>query len=226
MNTNLLRMLALAALCGAAVAAPTFGQTDTGLLPAKKAEGPNELSLDETAIQSRIALYSDTTKGQLHAEDAQQCHTVADRFISVLSARDAKDDAAPTTSRDPSTQILTHDSGGCGVPRSALHSRLDFLDTAFCTSLFKREETMGQGGQFQFVNSTANDWVKTAEHSYQMNNWTLPDRIPAWSRQQVYVEWSQGIFENSGDDGADTTYSIDGAGGTFTLGARGRPGFH
>lgn len=85
---------------------------------------------------------------------------------------------------------------------------------------------MGQGGQFQFLNSTPNDWVKTAEHSYQMNNWSLPNRIPAWSRQQVYVEWSQGIFETWGDDGADTTYSIEGTGSTFTLGARGRPGFH
>ena len=91
MNTNLLRMLAFAALYVGAVAGPAFGQTDNGSLPEKKAEWQTGLSLDEAAIQSRIALYSDTTKGQRHAEDAQQFHAVAERFIAALSARDAKE---------------------------------------------------------------------------------------------------------------------------------------
>ena len=56
MNTNLLRMLAFTALCVGVVAGPAFGQTDNGSLPEKKAEGPTGLSLDEAAIQSRIAL--------------------------------------------------------------------------------------------------------------------------------------------------------------------------
>ena len=90
MNTNLLRMLAFTGLCVGVVAGPAFGQAGTGSRPEKKTEGPNGLSLDEAAIQSRIPLYSDTTKGQRHAEDAQQFHAVADRFIAALSARDAK----------------------------------------------------------------------------------------------------------------------------------------
>ena len=91
MNTNLLRMLAFTGLWVGAVAGPAFGQTDNGSLPEKEAEGPTGLSLDEAAIQSRIALYSDTTKGQRHAEDSQQFHAVAERFIAALSARVAKE---------------------------------------------------------------------------------------------------------------------------------------
>ena len=90
MSTNLLRMLTFIALYVGAVAGPAFGQTDNGSLPDKKGEGPTGLLLDEAAIQSRIAQYSDTTKGQRHAEDAQQFHTVAERFIAALSACDAK----------------------------------------------------------------------------------------------------------------------------------------
>ena len=91
MNTNLLRMLAFAALYVGAVAGPAFGQTDNGSLPEKEAEEPNGSPLDEAAIQSRIPLYSDTTKGQRYAEDSQQFHAVAERFIAALSARDAKE---------------------------------------------------------------------------------------------------------------------------------------
>ena len=91
MNTNLLQMLAFTVLCVGVVAGRAFGQTDDGSLPEKKAEGQTGLSLDEAAIQSRIALYSDTTKGQRHAEDSQQFHAVAERFIAALSARDAKE---------------------------------------------------------------------------------------------------------------------------------------
>lgn len=85
---------------------------------------------------------------------------------------------------------------------------------------------MGQGGQFRLVNQTQHDWVKTHEHSYQMNAWKLPDRVAAGSETQVYVEWDEGIFNNSGDDGADTTYQMEGTSESFALGARGRPGFH
>ncbi|MEZ5948406.1 MAG: hypothetical protein R3C12_04095 [Planctomycetaceae bacterium] len=91
MNTNLLRLLACTGLCVSVVAGPAFGQTDHGSLPEKKAEEPNGLPLDEAAIQSRIPLYSDTTKGQRHAEDSQQFQAVAERFIAALSARDAKE---------------------------------------------------------------------------------------------------------------------------------------
>jgi hypothetical protein len=91
MNTNLLRTLAFTGLCVGVVAGQAFGQTDNGLPPEKKAEAAKGLSLDEAAVQSRILLYSDTTKGQHHAEDAQQFHAVAERFIAALSARDAKE---------------------------------------------------------------------------------------------------------------------------------------
>lgn len=79
---------------------------------------------------------------------------------------------------------------------------------------------MGQGGQFQLMNYTPYNWVKTSEHSYQMNNWTLPAQIPAWSSEQVYVEWGASIGSNVWDDAADSTYSIQGTGTTFTLSAR------
>ena len=76
------------------------------------------------------------------------------------------------------------------------------------------------------VNETLFDWVKMHEHSYQMNNWSLPAKIPAWSSQQVYVEFSGPLADNTRDDGADTTYAFQGSGSTLSIGARGRPGFY
>jgi hypothetical protein len=55
------------------------------------------LSLDDASIQSRIALYSETTKGQVHADDSRQFQSVADRFIAALSARELKELPAQIT---------------------------------------------------------------------------------------------------------------------------------
>ena len=38
---------------------------------------------------------------------------------------------------------------------------------------------MGEGGFIVLVNGTPYDWVKTNEHSYQMETWSFPDVIPA-----------------------------------------------
>ena len=78
----------------------------------------------------------------------------------------------------------------------------------------------GASGQFLLVNETPFDWVKTYEHSYQMNNWCLPAKVPAWSSQQVYVEFSGAITDSTIDDAADTTYLIGGSNISFSLGAR------
>ena len=36
---------------------------------------------------------------------------------------------------------------------------------------------MGQGGTFVLINGTPYNWVRTNQHSYQMNSWNFPSPI-------------------------------------------------
>jgi hypothetical protein len=90
MNSSLMRSIALTAVGLVAVTRFTFGQTESSTSPEANGERRTDSSLSEAAVQSRIALYSDTTKGQYHAEDAREFQAVAEHFIATLSARDTK----------------------------------------------------------------------------------------------------------------------------------------
>ncbi len=87
-----LRLTAFTVLCMTSVTGPAVGQTETNSSPPSAEDQETRLSLDAAAIQSRIALYSDTTKGQDHAEGTRQFQAVADRFIGELSNRLANRD--------------------------------------------------------------------------------------------------------------------------------------
>ena len=84
---------------------------------------------------------------------------------------------------------------------------------------------MGQGGQIKLINGTRYNWARTYQHSYQMNDWNLPQSIPAWSTATQYVEWDQGIFKTQSDDGAEATYTFEGCGRNFQVQARAKDGF-
>ena len=83
---------------------------------------------------------------------------------------------------------------------------------------------MGQGGFITLVNSTNSDWQLTAQHSYQMNNWSFPQTIAAKTSQRIYIEWDQNIFHNQSDDGGEASYTL--ADNTsFQIQARAQNGF-
>ncbi|HEY7767962.1 MAG TPA: hypothetical protein VIB55_07250, partial [Longimicrobium sp.] len=84
---------------------------------------------------------------------------------------------------------------------------------------------MGQGGKITLVNGTPYNWRNTYHHSYQMNSWTFPDTIAAGTTASVYVEWSQGFFEHSGDDAGEVTYTLGPSGANFQVQARAGNGF-
>lgn len=115
MNSNELRTLSLAALCFVATVRPAAAQSTEPeilrLLKCNTHEQGNAL-LDDAAIQSRIAVFSDTTKGQFHTEDAKQFETIATKFITLISAREAKKPPAhcsvPFYLQDE--RILDHDA--------------------------------------------------------------------------------------------------------------------
>jgi hypothetical protein len=90
MSLNVMRLFAFTALCTASVTDSTFGQTGHNASSPPVADQQTRSSLDAAAIQSRITLYSDTTKGQDHAEETRQFQAVADGFIEQLSNRAAK----------------------------------------------------------------------------------------------------------------------------------------
>lgn len=89
MNTNTLRTLSFVALCVAALLRPALAQSEKPQPPGNK-DGQPSASLSDAANQSRVAAYADSTKGQVHAEDAKQFETVARAFISSISPHDAK----------------------------------------------------------------------------------------------------------------------------------------
>lgn len=85
---------------------------------------------------------------------------------------------------------------------------------------------MGQGGKITLVNGTKYDWVKTYQHSYQMNSWNFPDKIPSGKTATIYVEWEQGVFTTESDDGGEVTYTLNGCNQSFQVQARAKNGFN
>lgn len=79
---------------------------------------------------------------------------------------------------------------------------------------------MGEGGNIVLVNGTPYDWVKTNEHSYQMDTWSFPDVVPAGTVRPVYVEWKEGILVRESDDGGEVNYTLEGTSKTFQVQAR------
>lgn len=65
---------------------------------------------------------------------------------------------------------------------------------------------MGQGGYITLLNNTAHDWVRTHEHSYQMNSWEFPEIIQAGKTVRIYVEWNEGIGKYPEDDAGEAIY--------------------
>ncbi|MBC8951084.1 hypothetical protein [Xenorhabdus sp. TS4] len=85
---------------------------------------------------------------------------------------------------------------------------------------------MGQGGYITLVNSTNSNWNKSDYHSYQMNSWDFPETIAAKSSAKIYVEWSQGFFENSSDDSGEVTYTLENTSNvSFQIQSRAKNGF-
>jgi len=84
---------------------------------------------------------------------------------------------------------------------------------------------MGQGGKITLVNSTDEDWIKTKEHSYQMNSWSFPDKIESKTSISVYIEWDQGFLIQQADDSGEVDYTMQGSGKTFQIQARAKKGF-
>ncbi|EKM58286.1 uncharacterized protein PHACADRAFT_90426 [Phanerochaete carnosa HHB-10118-sp] len=79
---------------------------------------------------------------------------------------------------------------------------------------------MGEGGNVVLINGTPYDWVKTNEHSYQMEVWSFPDVIPAGQMRLVHVEWKEGVLVRESDDAGEASYVLQGTSRTFQLQAR------
>lgn len=64
----------------------------------------------------------------------------------------------------------------------------------------------GEGGHVVVVNGTAQDWVRDPGRfgRYQMYNWDFPERIPANTAVDVYVEWDK---KGHGDTNAEARYN-------------------
>ncbi len=67
---------------------------------------------------------------------------------------------------------------------------------------------MGQGGDVVIVNGTNVPMAKTNQHSYQMSWGGFPDSVSPCDVASVYVEFDDGIFQNSNDDSGDVTYVL------------------
>jgi hypothetical protein len=92
--------------------------------------------------------------------------------------------------------------------------------------LFWEKKIMGQGGYITLVNGTKYDWNLTYSHQYQMNSWSFPACIKAGFSTSVYVEWNEGIFSTTSDDGGEATYTLSGTNLNFQVLARARSGFN
>jgi hypothetical protein len=78
---------------------------------------------------------------------------------------------------------------------------------------------MGAGGYITLVNATNQDWVKSRQHSYQMDHWDFPDKIAAYTSTNVYIEWKE-AFNNRSDDAGEANYRFDGGLSEFQIQAR------
>lgn len=70
---------------------------------------------------------------------------------------------------------------------------------------------MGQGGFLRITNNTPYRMRKTHEHSYQMNNWNLPDYVDPYTSARAYVEFDEGFFTTTSDDAGETNYTLEGS---------------
>lgn len=97
----------------------------------------------------------------------------------------------------------------------------------------------GDGGYLVVVNGTPYDWIKTNEHSHQMDKRSFPDIIPAGMSgnvthylltanppfnigqvRPVYIQFDEGILIRESDDGGEVHYSLRGTSKTFQFQAR------
>lgn len=69
---------------------------------------------------------------------------------------------------------------------------------------------MGHSVYLTLVNATKYDWVRMGQHSYQMNTWSFPERIPSRQTARVYVEWDGHIFHSKSDDAGEADYILEG----------------
>lgn len=76
---------------------------------------------------------------------------------------------------------------------------------------------MGQGGYLTLINATPYKWVQTAQHSYQMNSWSLPGTLSPGGSAKVYVEFCEGFFKTPTDDSGFTNYTLEGTNRHFQV---------
>jgi hypothetical protein len=79
---------------------------------------------------------------------------------------------------------------------------------------------MGQGGNLKIYNATPFTLVQNSVHSYQMCDWKPPVNVNANSSYGFYIEYSDFIFHDAGDDGGDAHYTLANTQQTFWLQAR------
>jgi hypothetical protein len=85
---------------------------------------------------------------------------------------------------------------------------------------------MGQGGSITLVNGTKYNWIKTNQHSYQMNSWNFPDVIGSGKTATLYVEWDEHIGHKKSDDGGEVKYTLQNCDQSFEVQARAGNGFN
>ena len=86
---------------------------------------------------------------------------------------------------------------------------------------------MGQRGFLNLYNATPYTWQRTNVHSYQMNAWdgVFPQTLAPGQQARCHIEFSEGVFENPGDDAGEVNFSLQGTPHSFQIQVRGSP-FH
>lgn len=78
----------------------------------------------------------------------------------------------------------------------------------------------GQGGYLNLVNGGSYTWRLTYSSKYQMNGWSFPSTVGAYSAARVYIEFDTSIGKNQKDDSGEATYTLDGTSWSFQIQAR------
>ncbi|HLP03998.1 MAG TPA: hypothetical protein VK152_01090 [Paludibacter sp.] len=84
-----------------------------------------------------------------------------------------------------------------------------YILTTVLLFLFNTHASAYVWGHLTLVNSTNTDWQRNSISSYQLDSWSFPSVIKAYSVATIYVDYQWTIFTNTGDTQAGVEYSID-----------------
>jgi len=88
---------------------------------------------------------------------------------------------------------------------------------------------MAQYSHLTIINGTPYDFIRSAHHSYQMDNWdsAFPEKISSGNSARIQIGFQNPFFGNKHDDGAEQVYLLHNGSSSFVIQARSpNDGYH